>query len=163
MATLQYSTPSLLAVATGLLGSAWASGTIASMSLVGMPTAMSAPNDSVYIWHGIFTRGMNVMPKVAILIAAAYSYVAYDARHRGVNWKGYLAAGGAVLFIIPFTLLFIAGTNATLISASKGATVLSRGRASELIGKWSVLNLGRSLFPLAGAIIGLSTFLGNLS
>lgn len=110
----------------------------------------------------MFTRGMTIMPKIAVTVAISYVYAAYDAYNRGGYWKGYLAAGGTVVSIVPFTLIFMNSTNAALISSVTRASVLSQTQTFELIEKWGLLNLTRSILPLAGAATGMLTFLSNV-
>lgn len=138
-------------------------GSIASITLFGVPTARAVQQSSAYIWHGMFLRGMNVMPKVAIAVGLSYGYAAYETHRVGGDWKGFLAAGGLVVSIVPFTLLFMSSTNASLISAAKGSSALAQAQVSQLIENWGYLNLARSLLPLAGAVTGLVTFLKNVS
>lgn len=105
---------------------------------------------------------MALMPKVAVTIALTYAYAAYDTRSRGGSWTGFLAAGGLVVSIVPFTLLFMAPTNTALINTVKGSSALSQTQVSELIQKWGFLNFTRSLLPLASAVTGLITLFNNV-
>lgn len=138
-------------------------GSIASITLFGVPTARAVHTASPQIWHGMFTRGMNLMPKVAVAVALSYGYAAYDTRSRGGEWTGYLAAAGLVVSIVPFTLLFMSPTNSALIESAKGSSALAQTQVSDLIAKWGVLNLTRSLLPLAGAVTGFVTLLKNVT
>ncbi|CAH0037811.1 unnamed protein product [Clonostachys rhizophaga] len=151
----------LAAVATGVIGAGWLSGTIANFSIIGMPTAQSIPQSALEIWHGMFTRGMAAMPKVAGTVALAYAYAAYDSHSRGASWKGYLTAAALVVSIVPFTIVFMTPTNNTLLAAVSGQSVLSQATLSELIQKWSFLNITRSFLPLLGAATGFVSFLRN--
>lgn len=101
------------------------------------------------------------MPKVAGTVALAYAYAAYDAHSRGTSWKGYLSAAALVISIVPFTIVFMTPTNSTLLAAVSGQSVLSQATLSELIRKWSFLNITRSFLPLLGAATGFVTFLRN--
>ncbi|TQV98986.1 hypothetical protein V2A60_007322 [Cordyceps javanica] len=146
-------TPSLVAVATGIVGSVWTSGAIASLTLIGIPAALATPQSPGIVWNGLFTRGMAVMPKVAITTALCYLYGAYEARGERATRTHLAAAAGLVMSIIPFTLVFMRNTNEMLL---KGASETVTSTATrELISKWGNLNLARSLLPLAAGILGL--------
>ncbi|KAF7543828.1 hypothetical protein G7Z17_g10429 [Cylindrodendrum hubeiense] len=159
---MQLPTLSLLAVATGVVSSAWSSGTIASISLVGVPAALTASSSPATLWAAFFARGVALMPKVAVTTAATFLYGAYDTRQRGGNWKGFVGAAVLTVAIVPYTLAFMAGTNDLLHGAARGASAFSEGEVKRLIAKWGALNLGRSLLPLAGAGVGLVTLLQNV-
>ncbi|XWX01437.1 hypothetical protein V2A60_009465 [Cordyceps javanica] len=151
MASLQL-TPSLVAVATGIVGSVWASGAIASLTLIGIPTAFATPQSPIIVWNGLYTRGMAVMPKVAVVTALCYLYGAYERRRRGTAGGACLAAAGLVVSIIPFTLVFMRSTNEMLLNGQSAATLAA---STRLISKWGSLNLVRSLLPLAAGMLGL--------
>ncbi|KAF4953857.1 hypothetical protein FGADI_5649 [Fusarium gaditjirri] len=69
--------PSLLATTTGITGSAYASGFIASLSLAGITAALKLPvPPSVSAWHVLFNRGIALTPKFAGSTAIAYLYAA---------------------------------------------------------------------------------------
>ncbi|KAF4991817.1 hypothetical protein FGRMN_7587 [Fusarium graminum] len=155
--------PSLLATATGIVGSAWASGYIASLSLAGVPAALQlqAPT-SATVWQELFNRGFALMPKLAGTTALAYAYAAYLAYKEDRDWKGLAAGGVLTVAIVPFTIVFMSSTNDLLFKAASGTLEASQDDVAKLIGRWGVLNLIRSLLPLAGTIIGLSTAFQSL-
>ncbi|KAH7153149.1 hypothetical protein EDB81DRAFT_790675 [Dactylonectria macrodidyma] len=161
MLTMPLPTPSLLAVATGVVSSAWSSGVIASMSLAGVPAALVASSPAT-IWAEIFARGVALMPKVAVTTAGAFLYAAYDTRRRGGNWLGFVAGGVLTVSIVPYTLAFMVGTNDLLHGAARGVSALGEHEVRKLVGRWGVLNLGRSLLPLAGAGVGFLTLIQNV-
>ncbi|KAJ4014928.1 hypothetical protein NW766_005247 [Fusarium irregulare] len=152
--------PSLLATATGITGSAWASGFIISLSLAGVPAALQlqAPS-SATVWQELFNRGFALMPKFAITTSAAYLYAIYAARQEGRSWKGLGIASALTVSIVPFTIIFMASTNDLLMKAAAGTLEASQEDVAKLIGRWGVLNLVRSLLPLAGAVAGFSTLI----
>ncbi|KAH6885839.1 hypothetical protein B0T10DRAFT_563827 [Thelonectria olida] len=159
---MQLTTPSLLAIATGVVGSAWSSGAIASISLVGVPGALLASSSASTVWAEFFARGISIMPKLAATTAAGYLYAAYDARERGANWKGFVAGAALTVAIVPYTQIFMSGTNALLHAAAHGTSGASLDEVKALVGKWASLNLVRSFFPLAGAAAGLATLFQNI-
>ncbi|RGP79853.1 hypothetical protein FLONG3_2033 [Fusarium longipes] len=149
--------PSLLATATGITCSAWASGFIASLSLAGVPAALQLPApSSATAWQGLFNRGFALMPKFVVTTTAAYFYAAYTAQKRGHSWKSLVAGAVLTVSIVPFTLIFMESTNELLLKAAAGTLEASQEDVAKLIGRWGVLNLVRSLLPLAGAAVGFS-------
>lgn len=94
------------------------------------------------------------MPKVAVVTSLCFLYGAYGAREQRES-KTFLTAAGLGVCIVPFTLIFMAKTNQSLLSSLKAASALSAGEAAHLISKWGTLNLIRSLFPLAASVLGL--------
>ncbi|KAF5003771.1 hypothetical protein FDECE_9701 [Fusarium decemcellulare] len=159
---MQLPLPSLLATATGITGSAWASGAIAALSLVGIPAALSAPSTSATVWASIFNHGVAIMPKFAGTTATAYLFAAYDANQNGRSWKGLVAGAVLTVAIVPYTIVFMTPTNNLLLGAAQDTLVASKEEVARLIGKWSTLNLIRSLFPLAGTVAGFMALSQNL-
>lgn len=165
--------PSLVATATGITGSAYASGKtiksdvrhsliflgfIASLSLAGITAALQLSGPpAVSVWQVLFNRGFALMPKFAGTTAIAYLYAAYTAHQQGRNWKGLAASAALTVSIVPFTIIFMSSTNDLLFKASAGTFDASQEDVATLIGRWGVLNLVRSLLPLAGAALGFST------
>lgn len=115
------------------------------------------------MWYELYAGGKAVMPKVGVAVALAYAYAAYESHSRGAAWKGFLGAAGLVISIVPFTLIAMASTNATLTKSAHGASSLTAAQESQVVSRWIVLNLVRSFLPLAGAVTGLVAFLNNTS
>ncbi|KAF4465199.1 hypothetical protein FALBO_7968 [Fusarium albosuccineum] len=159
---MQLPLPSLLATATGITGSAWASGAIAALSLVGIPAALSAPSTSATVWASIFNHGVAIVPKFAGTAAIAYLFAAYDAHQNGRSWKGLVAGAVLTVAIVPYTMVFMTPTNNLLLGAAQETLAASKEEVARLIGKWSTLNLIRSLFPLAGTVAGFRALSQNL-
>jgi len=70
----------------------------------------------------------------------------------------FAAAGITTMIIVPYTLILMAPTNDTLFRLEKDSEVTSATslvEAQNLVRKWGWLHVVRSLFPLAGAILGL--------
>lgn len=139
-------------------------GAIASISFFTVPAAhvITDPKTAAQVWFAAYTHGKNLMPKIAITAAAAYLYAAYDVRDRGSSaWKGYLTAAGVVVGIVPYTIGLMAPTNATLESIANGVSSATLEQTGDLLGKWSVFNLVRSLLPLASAVTGFVALLSS--
>ena len=115
------------------------------------------------VWQHLFNRGAAIMPPTAVAVASSYLWAAYDAHSRRLEWKGYAVAAGLVVGIVPFTLLTLGGINSTLIGAFKGTVALSAEQSEAMIRKWGLINIARSLLPLAGAVTGFVTMLQNVA
>ncbi|KAK1252457.1 hypothetical protein MKX08_003644 [Trichoderma sp. CBMAI-0020] len=160
---MQLSGPSLVAVATGVVGSAWLSGAIMSFSIGGAPAAAAVQHSSAKIWAELYQRGAASMPKFAIGTALAYFVAAYDAYGDGRAWGRYLGAAGLTLSIVPFTLTAMKYTNGLLHEeAKKDASEkddTSVARVNRLLSHWTILNFIRGSLPLAGTVLAAFTFL----
>lgn len=74
----------------------------------------------------------------------------------------YLASALLVIGIVPWTLLFMPATNSALISIARmDANAIDKlgSEIMDLANKWNILNGIRSVFPLAGAVIGITAAL----
>lgn len=118
-------------------------------------------------WARLYHYGHNIMPAVAVSVAGLYAYAAL--RYRAANnkqWLVYAMAGATTITIVPFTLLIMNSTNNTLFRLHDLAVASPEtedlGTAHELLVKWAWLHLCRSVFPLAGAILGLFGVLKEL-
>lgn len=152
-------------------------------SLLAPPAAVLPTPTLLTQWLALFRRGLTLMPGLGIATAAAYGAVAYSASGGGGGngaWVPYAVAGALVVAVIPYTLVVMRSTNARLIAAAttmaaastttgsaegaallnKPAAALSDPEARALILRWSNLNFGRGLLPLAGAAVALWTLLG---
>ncbi|KAI0001236.1 hypothetical protein F4779DRAFT_622446 [Xylariaceae sp. FL0662B] len=156
------STPVTVATGCGILTSAVAAGIGTSLSLVGIPTILNtgAPLDVMLRqWRFQFLRGRAFMPITGVLTAANYLFVAYSYYAKGLEWRGFAAAGLSTFSIIPFTLVFIMKTNSQLLAAcessDKKEKTMSNSTATALIKKWGELNAVRQLVPLIGTGLAL--------
>ncbi|KAI0910864.1 hypothetical protein F4823DRAFT_588477 [Ustulina deusta] len=160
------STPMTLSATGSIVGSAWISGGIGALSFCVIPAILqsSAPTDGlVRAWHTQFTRALYI-PSTAVIVALNYFYLAYRHRSVGREWRGYASGGVANLLLVPFTLIFIAGINSTLIASLPSAqrkNILSLDAAKQLIRRWGDLNFYRIFMPLAGATLGLWNLLSE--
>lgn len=100
------------------------------------------------------------MPKVAITVAMAYSYAAYEANNQDKSWGIFLAAAGSVLLVVPFTLVFMSRTNRALIGLADGSLNPAGVHAADLISSWGHLNAVRSVLPFIGSVLGVCGLLG---
>lgn len=132
---------------------------IASLSLIGCPAALTLPGSAnALAWSGLYHHGIALMPRAVTAIAVSYGYAGYDAYQRKrVEWKGYAVSALLAVAIIPWTLLTMIPTNNELLAMADGRSGGTLA-ANELIARWATLNLVRSLFPLAGAVVGFVSY-----
>ncbi|KAF3921756.1 hypothetical protein AA313_de0200186 [Arthrobotrys entomopaga] len=155
----------LLAVATGLLGSTWASGAMASLTIMGIPAAKAFPKTAAQTWAVLFARGLAVIPPTAVGAALLYGYGAWGASNQpqGGQWDCFAIAAAFSAGVVPFTLVFMKDTNDRLLrAASDGVSVLSDGAVLGLVDKWAWLNLVRSMLPLTASLVAGYGFLKEL-
>ncbi|KAL7947874.1 hypothetical protein V8C42DRAFT_268138 [Trichoderma barbatum] len=159
---MHLSGPSLVLVATGIIGSSWLSGAIMSFSIAGAPAAASAKQSPAKIWAELYKRGVASMPKLAIGTSLAYLLAAYDSYRSEGSWRSYLGAAGCVLSIVPFTLTAMKDVNGQLHEEARREfseeTQNSTMRVKSLVDRWITLNLIRGLLPLAGTALGCFAF-----
>ncbi|RDA95514.1 hypothetical protein CP533_5474 [Ophiocordyceps camponoti-saundersi (nom. inval.)] len=160
---MRFPAPPLIAVATGIVGSAWASGVIMAFSIAAPAAARTSPDAAATakVWREFYARGANLMPKVVTVVAMSYAYVAYYVRDRGGHWAGFVAAACSALSIVPYTLTVMKKTNAALHQAA-ARTPDDSARVYSLVDTWAGLNFARGIFPLVGTILGIKSFLENI-
>ncbi|KAG6367966.1 hypothetical protein INS49_002166 [Diaporthe citri] len=164
MAGLQPTT--ILAASAGILGSAWNSGGQAMLSALAIPgllsTSSAVPSQILaQQWAGIYNKGKVLGPQVAAVSLLGYGYLMYDRSRQSRGWGKYVGAAALTVGIVPFTVFFMDATNQALLGVAAGtAGHLSAEAVRDLLVKWRVLNLVRSLFPLAGALLGLYELVG---
>ncbi|KAI1827125.1 hypothetical protein F4861DRAFT_536310 [Xylaria intraflava] len=161
MTTLN-STSLTACAAASILTSGWAAGMSTGLSLFNIPTILTGGAPSGVMlrqWQFQFSRGKATLPALAVLCAINYGTVAYHRWSRGLEWRGFAAAGASTLFIVPFTFAFIVRVNNALFAALEGSgKTLSDAAIRALIKKWGDLNLGRAVFLVAGTGLALWNF-----
>lgn len=105
-------------------------------------------------WAGIYNRGKGLGPQIAVLSLLGYGWLVYDRTSRRQPWTKFAGAAALSMAIVPFTALFMDPTNQALLAVAGGASALGETAVQALLVKWKGLNLVRSLFPLAGAVLG---------
>lgn len=128
----------------------------------------SSPSHLVRQWRDIYIKGKAFGPVLAGIAAASWFYAASTFAKSTLGRNLHIA--GALLFmsIAPYTLIVMARTNNELwrraavtdtgkelqeeeLSVDK-ARAVNEYPSSDLLAWWAVLNFGRSLLPLAGAV-----------
>lgn len=110
-------------------------------------------------WAAIYETGKKKNPPIAAAVASSLAYLAWSVRQGGPLYKTtvysrsrlYIAAAALTIGIVPYTFIFMAGTNNTLLKKAESTSDADK-EVPALVERWNSLNLGRSVFPLAGAI-----------
>ena len=132
-------------------------------------------------WLDTFNRGLSIYPTTAVVSSLANAYLAWVLRDApaptAVNYSWstiYATAAVTTVGILPWTFLVMWSTNtklkahaarddAALAEGTKGMVVSEQEKAKRarddedvpaLVEKWGELNFYRSLFVVAGAVIG---------
>lgn len=113
-------------------------------------------------WAGIYNRGKVLGPQIAGLSLLGYGYLAYRRRvvENQPGWGKFIGAAALTIAIVPFTLIVMDPTNQALLLAADGSIPIGDVAVKELLLRWKDLNLIRSIFPLAGAVLGISSLVG---
>lgn len=169
----------VIAATVGILGSAWNSGNSpvrhhpqnttankkelggqAMLSFIAIPgligsTSPVTTQALAQQWAGMYNRGKVLGPQVAVLSMLGYGYLVYQRKSQNQpGWGMFAGAAALTLGIVPFTLLFMDTTVQSLLRVAEGTSVLGETAVKELLVRWKGLNLVRSLFPLAGGVLG---------
>ena len=112
---------------------------------------------------------MILNPAIALVSIISYSYLSYrlygTLNHPKAELYGLSAL--TTFAIWPYTIFLMMSTNRKLFKKydeMKGLDVgekatevgLTKGESTkELVDRWGMLNLGRGIFPLVGAVLGL--------
>ena len=134
------------------------------LSLVAIPVFLDTNADAGHLlrqWARLFYYGQRLMPATAVTTLALYGYTARTRQVSGKPWRIWVTAGLVTIAIVPFTLIAMMGTNNSLIQLGRQEGVKELRRVQELLGTWNRLHIVRSLFPLAGAIIGWKGMMDN--
>lgn len=133
-----------------------------SLSLMAIPVLLDTTDDPAQLFHQwvrMYHYGHQVMPTLAVATCLLYACSVLHSRIAGRQWGVYAVAAVTTVTMLPFTWVFMAPTNNILFRLeveSKGASVASFAEAQGLVMKWGWLHITRSLFPLAGAALGLT-------
>lgn len=136
---------------------------LSALAIPGLLSTSSAVLPSQILaqqWAGIYNKGKVLGPQMAAVSLLGYGYLMYDRSRQSRGWGKYVGAAALTVGIVPFTVLFMDATNQALLGVAAGGASLSSEAVRELLEKWKVLNLVRSLFPLAGALLGMHELVG---
>ncbi|KAJ5745384.1 DUF1772-domain-containing protein [Penicillium odoratum] len=158
-----------MAQVIGISGAAWLSGNIAALSTIAIPAAVQCQKEDhksssllAKQWKALFENGKAKNPPIAAAVASSLVYLAWTVRqgsplHKtAVNSRSglYLAAAMLTVSIVPYTIIFMSRTNNALLEKAD-STSDSDKDVPELVKRWNTLNMGRSIFPLGGAVFAV--------
>lgn len=141
-------------------------GNIAALSTITIPALVQSqkedhksPSLLTKQWRALYETGKKKNPPIAAAVASSLTYLAWSVRQGGPLYKTtvysrsglYIAAAALTVGIVPYTLIFMTGTNSALMKKAESTSDADK-EVPDLIERWNSLNLGRSVFPLAGAI-----------
>ncbi|KAK9328508.1 hypothetical protein V1520DRAFT_312964 [Lipomyces starkeyi] len=155
-----------LAQFIGIIGSAFISGAIMSLSAHTIP-ALKAPKistpDTAARFRTLLFAVRRTLPFIAILPTASFAFLAWKAPDAKMAHS--IAAVCSAGFI-PYTLLFMMRTCRAILSKAEVLESKSRGPESSegenlevLLNRWEMMNYTRGVLPLVGALVGLSAVL----
>ncbi|ORY69643.1 uncharacterized protein BCR38DRAFT_333493 [Pseudomassariella vexata] len=162
--------PQAAAVVTG----SFLSGAMASLSTMVTPLFLDTDNEPAQLlrhWARLYHYGHLALPALSVATCGLYGYTALSKRASGrANWRRYAVAGAMTIAMVPFTWYVMVPTNNTLFRLEASARKSESGSGSlaelsviqELVVRWAWLHIGRSVFPLIGAIMGLSGLVQEL-
>ena len=137
-----------------------------SLSLIAIPVLLDTttePSQLFRQWVSMYYGGHQLLPTMSVATFLLYIYATLNKRAAGRQWKIFAIAGIMTVIMLPFTWLVMVPTNNTLFQMEAengrrlgGGGIASWEEAKGLVTKWSGLHLVRSLFPLAGAVLGLT-------
>ena len=134
-------------------------GEIFTYSWGAVPAVLEACSTSQHLaakqWATFYHKGHSLGPPFAILGAGGFVWLAL----KSGCW---LYWGAAILDIgiVPYTLAFMVQTNSSIfefanVKDSSEKPASEENQLAPLLNRWACLNTVRSLFPLAGGILGL--------
>jgi len=142
-------------------------GAMMSVSLIAVPVMLDTTKESPQLYHQwaqMYHLGFQLFPGMAVTTLVLYGYIVMKKRAAKRPWAIFAVAGAVTVAMLPFTWIFMAPTNNVLFdleAKSKSAVVTGIVEAQSLLRKWRLLHIARSIFPLAGAVIGLSATLSG--
>lgn len=135
------------------------------LSLVAVPVFLDTdtePSQLLTQFVRLYHYGHRLMPSMAVATFLLYGFASVKKRASGRPWLVQLLAGATTMIMVPFTWVVMAPTNNTLFQLDDQSSVdaaVDLGRVQMYIMKWGRLHVVRSLFPLAGAILGGTSLL----
>ncbi|KAJ6103927.1 DUF1772-domain-containing protein [Penicillium sp. IBT 16267x] len=155
-----------MAQAVGILGAAWLSGNIAGISIIAIPAFLQSQKEHhksqsllAKQWNALYGIGGRRNPPIGVVVASILTYLAWSVREGSPLYKAtvysrsglYTAAAALTVGIVPYTIICMSGTLKALVKKAESTSDADK-EVTDLIERWNYLNLGRSIFPLAGAI-----------
>ncbi|RYP41568.1 hypothetical protein DL767_000910 [Monosporascus sp. MG133] len=157
-----------VAQATAVVTGAFLSGAMMSLSLVAVPVFLDTTDHAPQLfgeWARMYHYGHQALPTMAVGTLLLYGYTAARRRSAGKSWRTFALAGLTTVCMLPFTwLIMVPGNNELFRLETVSKTeplVMGIDDARQLVTNWAQLHFMRTLFPLAGAIVGVMGMLGS--
>ncbi|OBT77753.1 hypothetical protein VF21_03831 [Pseudogymnoascus sp. 05NY08] len=150
----------------GLTTTAFLAGTSASFSLYAVPRILESPTPILLKqFKHMYAAGHDSLPAGTVVAATSLLYLAYDSRAAGTTaWRGYVTAAVLAVGIVPYTLAVMMGTNNVLLGKAEEEDEKVEAQTAlvkQLVDKWAVMNLGRSVMLASAAVMATWTTLGQ--
>lgn len=133
-----------------------------SINLLTLPVLYSTTTQPAQLleqWAAIYLNGHRKGPAISLAAGLAYWSVAFERASAGHRWGLQMAAGALTIGMIPYTWIFMLGTNGRLfnmLAEARGGKGLAWQDVQKQVRVWDQLNAVRAWFPLAGAIVGMA-------
>ncbi|QIW99256.1 hypothetical protein AMS68_004774 [Peltaster fructicola] len=156
--------------ASAVLSGCFLSGAMMGLSLMAVPVLLETNTQAGHLvdqWFNLYQHGHHVAPAMSIATLAVYLWTAVDRRSKHKPWLVFLLAGLITFTMVPFTLTLMAPTNNALFKIEHDKNSMSLlpatlAEVQQLVIQWQRFHAVRSLFPLAGTIVGLTGTLNEL-
>ncbi|KAL2021623.1 hypothetical protein VTK56DRAFT_6976 [Thermocarpiscus australiensis] len=159
--------PNVCVQAAAVVAGSFLAGAMMGLSLIAIPVLVDINHDPAHLlrqWARLYGYGIQLMPAGAIGTTLLYGYSIASKARSNRPWRIYALAAAATMSIVPFTWYVMLPTNNRLFELNAlagGAKDLAQ--VHELVAKWRWLHIIRSLFPLVGAVLGLTGTLQEVS
>ncbi|KAF7176493.1 hypothetical protein CNMCM7691_002811 [Aspergillus felis] len=147
----------IITQATAVITGTFLSGTMMGLSLIEIPVLLdTATQASDLLQHFVrlYDIGHKMMPSLAITTCLLYGHAMTSVRAAGRSGLPHMIAAVTTISMVPFTWLVMAPTNNALFRMHSDPAAPNLGEAQQLLVRWAKLHAVRSLFPLAGAVLG---------
>jgi len=138
-----------------------------SLSLIAVPVFLdsipSAPQ-LFHTWARMYYYGHQALPTMAVGTLGLWTYTVVKRRSAKKPWRTFALAGAITVLMLPFTWLVMVPTNNELFRLEAAGSEIGSvtfGDARALVVSWAWMHLARSVFPLAGAILGAVATFGS--
>lgn len=134
-------------------------GFMLSMGAIAVPTMLDTNQSATQLLNQFkcfFGHGHRYAAPTVLVAALLHAFTSWKKRVSGKAWK--LSAIAAVITALPwpYTGLFLAPINQTMFRWRAGTTTVPLSSVQEKFRQWNRLHVLRSMFPLAGALVGLA-------
>lgn len=138
-----------------------------TLSIGALPAILTSPKDQMLRqWRIIYTNGKTTGPALAHIAAGILGYIAYTNAYstQSLPWIPYATGAASCISIMPYTIIVLLPINSALMDDNERLDGGQKGKltteeVTKLVQRWSILNIGRSMIPLAGVTYVMWTIL----